>query len=322
MRACGTHSFCSRQLVLFEYLSIMPQTYPKTEQRLPGLDGFDSWENTKILHTLLDGQRRAIDAVEQAIPAISKAADAISGRLAAGGRLIYAGAGTSIRVAVQDGTELPATFGLNEKQLAYLIAGGRAAMFETLANAEDDVSQGTVDAQICSPRDAMIAIAASGRTPYTIAAAETARKNGSVVVAVVNNAASRLAAAADIEILLDSGPEVISGSTRMGAGTAQKAALNLLSTLVNTRLGAVHDGLMVNVEAGNQKLEARAAGIVSALTGAPSSDASLALAKTGGHVKLAVLLLSGVNDRAAAQQLLSHVGGNLRQALAKVKSKV
>ena len=300
----------------------MSQSLNSTEQSLPGVQGFDTWDNERILAALLGGQRRALDAVERALPAISSAADAVALRLQNGGKLIYAGAGTSIRVAVQDGSELPATFGMKEDKLAYLIAGGRAAMFDTLADAEDDASQGAKDAGICTSRDALIAVAASGNTPYTVATARVAKSQGCLVVAVVNNAGSALAHQSDIEVLLETGPEVISGSTRMGAGTAQKAALNLLSTLVHTRLGAVHDGLMVSVEAGNRKLVARANNIVRLITGAPSATAAEYVAKAGGNIKLAVLLLSGASGIEAAQTILSATDGNLRAALAKVKAKV
>jgi N-acetylmuramic acid 6-phosphate etherase len=300
----------------------MPDAELKTEQRLPGLDGFDAWDNAKILATLLAGQQRALDAVARALPALSQAADAIVPRILNGGRLIYAGAGTSIRVGVQDGTELPATFGMKDNQIEYVIAGGKAAIFETRADAEDDVLQARMDAASCTKKDVVIAIAASGRTPYTIAVATQARAKGCLVIAVVNNAASALAAAADIEVFLDSGPEVISGSTRMGAGTAQKAALNLLSTLVNTRLGAVYDGLMVNVEAGNSKLAGRAARIVAMITGAAEADASVALSQAKGKVKPAVLLLRGVSNLALAEELLAAAEGNLRLALANIKSQV
>jgi N-acetylmuramic acid 6-phosphate etherase len=300
----------------------MTPAQPLTEQHLPGLEGFDTWDNERILRTLLQGQHRALEAVEQALPALSKAADAIAPRIASGGLLIYAGAGTSIRVGVQDGTELPATFGMPDDQIAYVIAGGREAIFETRADAEDNEQQARIDAEICTSKDAVIAIAASGRTPYTIAVATAAKARGCLVVAVVNNAGSALAAVADIEILLDSGPEVISGSTRMGAGTAQKAALNLLSTLVNTKVGAVYDGLMVNVEAGNSKLAGRAARIVKTIAGGSDSDALTALEQGKGQVKLAVLLLRGAKDRAAAQQLLSAAKGNLRLALANLQSQI
>ena len=293
-----------------------------TEQHLAGLEGFDAWSSQEILATLIAGQHRAVAAVERAIPVLARAADAMVPRLTAGGTLFYAGAGTSIRVAVQDGSELPATFGFPEARIRYLIAGGRAAMFDTLAEAEDNAMQGAADAADCGSQDCLIAVAASGRTPYTIAAAETARAKGCLVIAVVNNAGSALAAAADIEVLLETGPEVISGSTRMGAGTSQKAALNLLSTLVNTRLGAVHDGYMVNVETGNIKLVQRAAAIVSAITGASVDDAKASLKKSGGHVKPAVLLLSGARDMGAAQQILAETNGNLRLALASLKAPV
>lgn len=301
----------------------MSDLRPSTEKRLPGLQGFDSWDNTRILATFLDGQRRAIDAVEAALPAISRAADAIAPRLKAGGRLLYAGAGTSIRIAVQDGSELPATFGISESRIDYLIAGGRAAMFETLADAEDDAAQGEADAnRLCTPADVLITVAASGRTPYTVAAAKAAKARGCLVVAVLNNAGSPLGAASDIEVLLDSGPEVISGSTRMGAGTAQKAALNFLSTLVFTRLGAVHDGMMVSVEAGNTKLVARAVGMIEKIAEVGKQQAAEALAKTGGNVKLATLLCAGAANIAAAQEILSASDGNLRLALSKLSARV
>lgn len=321
--SCARDEQMTRQVVLFWYLWLMQLATSKTEQSLAGTRGFDTWPNTKILTELLAGQRRALDAVERALPAISIAADLITSRLTDGGKLIYAGAGTSIRIAVQDGSELPATFGMAEEKIDYLIAGGRAAMFETLADAEDDGEAGRLAAaQSCTSADALIAVAASGHTPYTIAAARQARSVGCCVIAVVNNAGSPLAAAADHEVLIESGPEVISGSTRMGAGTAQKATLNLLSTLVHTRLGAVHDGFMVNVQAGNQKLVARAARIVSALSGQPMDRAESAIRTTGGHVKPAVLLLSGATDLATAQSILSASGGNLRLALSKLPGKV
>jgi N-acetylmuramic acid 6-phosphate etherase len=293
-----------------------------TEQHLAGLEGFDAWQNERILASLVAGQHRAVAAVERAIPSLASAADAMVARLQQGGTLFYAGAGTSIRVAVQDGSELPATFGFPEQRIRYLIAGGRAAMFDTMADAEDDAEQGAVDAMACGAQDCLVAVAASGRTPYTIAVAKAARANGCLVIAVVNNAGSALAAAADIEVLLESGPEVISGSTRLGAGTAQKAALNLLSTLINTRLGAVHDGYMVNVEAGNKKLVQRAASIVSEVAGTTQEEARIALEKSKGLVKPAVLLLSGAPDFHTAQRILTDAQNSLRLALARLKTQV
>ncbi|MDP1700343.1 MAG: N-acetylmuramic acid 6-phosphate etherase [Aestuariivirga sp.] len=290
----------------------------KTENNLPESAGIDTWNDAKILAAFVGGQERAIVAVKAAIPQISEAANAIAACLAGGGRLFYAGAGTSIRIGVQDGSELPATFGMAEDKIDYLIAGGRAAMFETLADAEDDANEGSRAASACKAGDALIAIAASGSTPYTIAAAKRARELGAKVVAVVNNPNSSLAAAADIEILLDSGPEVIAGSTRMGAGTAQKAALNFLSTLAHIKLGAVHDGMMVNVRADNLKLKARAGGIVSRIAGVSEKDAAAVLELTRGEVKPAVLICAGAKSLDAAQQLLLESKGNLRLALSRL----
>lgn len=277
--------------------------------------GIDTWTDQRILEALVAGQERAIAAVRQATPKIAEAAAILARRLAGGGRLAYAGAGTSIRVAVQDGSELPATFGMAEDRILYLIAGGPPAMFETLAEAEDDAADGALQADALTATDSLVAVAASGATPFTVAAAERARAKGCFVIAVVSNPGSPLAAAADIEILLPSGPEVIAGSTRLGAGTAQKAALNLLSTLAHIKLGAVHDGLMVNVEAGNAKLRRRAAGIVAAIARVGQNEAEAALAAAQGQVKPAVLLCAGAKDIAAAQRLLVDANGNLRLAI-------
>ncbi len=292
----------------------------QTEHGSAEFAGIDTWNDLAILSALVEGQRRAIYSVRKALPAIAAAADAAAKRLAAGGRLIYAGAGTSIRIAVQDGSELPATFGMAEDKLAYLIAGGRAAMFETLAGAEDDAAEGSraVELAKCTPGDVLIAVAASGTTPYTLAAAKRARQLGALVIAVVNNPATPLAAAAEHTIFLDTGPEVIAGSTRMGAGTAQKAALNLLSTLAHIKLGAVHDGMMVNVKADNLKLKKRARGIVSRIAGAGEAMAAAALEATRGDVKPAVLICAGAGSPAAARALLAATKGNLRLALARL----
>ena len=290
----------------------------KTESELPESSGIDTWNDADILGAFVAGQERAIAAVKAAIPQISKAANAVAACLAGHGRLFYAGAGTSIRIGVQDGSELPATFGMAEDRIVYLIAGSRAAMFETLADAEDDAEEGDRAASVCKAGDAVIVIAASGSTPYTIAVAKRARELGASVIAVVNNPTSALAAAADIEVFLDSGPEVIMGSTRMGAGTAQKAALNLLSTLTHIKLGAVHDGMMVNVRADNLKLKARARGIVSRIAKANEKDAAAALEISKGEVKPAVLICVGAKSLDAAQKLLVETKGNLRLALLKL----
>jgi N-acetylmuramic acid 6-phosphate etherase len=169
-----------------------------------------------------------------------------------------------------------------------------------------------------TPQDTLIAVAASGTTPYTVAAARAAKAAGALVIAIVNNADSPLASAADHEIFLDTGPEVIAGSTRMAAGTAQKAALNLLSTLTNIRLGAVHDGLMVNVRADNEKLRERVRGIVMAIAKVDEAKAKAALDAAAGEAKVAVLLAAGAKDIGTARKLLDEVAGNLRSALTRL----
>ena len=287
----------------------------QTEVSLTDFTGIDTWDDARILDALAAGQERAIAAVRAAAPSISAAATALASRLSAGGKLFYAGAGTSIRIAVQDGSELPATFGLAEERIGYLIAGGRAAMFDTIADAEDDAEEGARAAEACGVRDTLIAVAASGTTPYTTAAARRAHERGCFVIAIVNNAGSPFGATADAEIVLNSGPEVIAGSTRMGAGTAQKAAINLLSTLTFIKLGAVHDGMMVNVQAGNRKLRRRAAAIVSRITGASETQSLSAIDMAQGSVKAAVLICAGAKDDDAAQKLLGDANGILRQAL-------
>lgn len=294
----------------------------RTEEQSDRFAELDRWDDLTILTALVDGQANALMAVRKALPEIAAAAESIAARLRKGGRLIYAGAGTSIRIAVQDGSELPATFNMPVEKLVYLIAGGRNAMFEGAAEAEDDGPNAIREAEAagCSDADAMIAVAASGTTPYTVAAAKRARELGTLVVAIANNPNSELAKQANHEIFLDTGPEVIAGSTRMGAGTAQKCALNLLSTLVHIRLGAIYGGMMVNVRAENAKLKKRARAIVARIAKVDEDYAGAALDAAEGEVKPAVLICAGARDLARADQLLNETQGNLRQALEKLRN--
>jgi N-acetylmuramic acid 6-phosphate etherase len=279
--------------------------------------GIDTWDDSQILDALLGGQERGVAAVRRALPALSLAATAIAARIKAGGKLYYAGAGTSIRIGVQDGTELPATYGIDGSQLGYLIAGGKPAIFESLADKEDSVEDGHAAAQICTAKDALVAIAASGRTPYTIAAATEAKARGCFVITLSNVAHSALGKIADVEINLLSGAEVIAGSTRMGAGTAQKAALNLMSTLLGIKLHAVHDGMMVAMRPENEKLKARAATIVAQIATVKMDRAMAALAEAHA-IKPAVVLCAGAKSLAKAKQILADTEGNLRLALAQL----
>jgi N-acetylmuramic acid 6-phosphate etherase len=293
-----------------------------TEHVSPGALGLDTWDDADILKALVLGQEHAIVAVRKALPEIARAADLLAQNLRAGGRLFYAGAGTSIRIGVQDGSELPATFGMDEKKIGYLIAGGKPAIFETMADAEDDTTAGAKAGAALKPGDTLIAIAASGKTPYTLAAVHAAKEQGASTVAVVNNPLSPLGAAADVEINLTSGSEIIAGSTRMGAGTAQKATLNLISTLTHIKLGAVHDGMMVNLKAENHKLRGRALEIVQRISGVSGEAAAGALSEAKGNVKIAILRCAGAGSVKEAKSLLADASDNLRAALLRLKTEI
>lgn len=280
----------------------------------------DAWDDASVLEALVGGQERAVAAVRRAVPALAEAAALVADRLRAGGRLVYAGAGSSAGIAVQDGAELPGTFGIPRERIVFLVAGGLGALAEIDGAAEDDAEQGLRDvAALGSMRgDVMVAVSASGRTRYTLATAEAARAAGAAVVGIANNEGAPLLALADRPVLLDSGPEVIAGSTRLGAGTAQKCALGMISTLTATRLGHVHGGMMVGVRADNAKLRERARGIVSTIAGVDGARAGRALEAAGGDVKAAVLLCAGAGAADDAQALLAAAQGSLRRALTRL----
>ncbi|MEE8270976.1 MAG: N-acetylmuramic acid 6-phosphate etherase [Alphaproteobacteria bacterium] len=279
--------------------------------------GMDAWPGEKILDAMLDGQQTAVAAVRPALPAMEAAASAAVPRLRRGGRLVYAGAGTSGRIALQDGVELAPTFGWPTDRVVYLLAGGEGALIDSVEGAEDDrgAAAAAVDAAAVGPDDVVLGLAASGTTPYTVAAIERSRRRGALTVGVANNAGAPLLAAAEHPVLLDTGAEVIAGSTRMKAGTAQKAMLNLFSSLVMVKLGRVHDGYMVDVVATNAKLVRRGEAMLMEMTGADEAAARAALARSNGHVKTAVLVLRGLTPDAAAAAL-ERADGSLRGALA------
>ena len=274
------------------------------------------------LARLLEGQRSALAAVEPALPALAAAAERAAAVLAAGHRLAYAGAGSAGLMALADALEIAGTFGIPAERTPVLFAGGASALLAMAGAPEDvrDAAARDVAAAALGPLDAVVCVSASGSTPYTVGVAEAARARGAAVIAIANTAASPLLALADAAVLLDTGSEVVAGSTRMGAGTAQKAALNLLSTLVAIRLGHVHDGFMVNVVADNAKLRERAAGIVAAVASAPDDDAHAALAATGGAVKAAILVAAGARDADDAAALLATCGGHVGPALDALRS--
>jgi N-acetylmuramic acid 6-phosphate etherase len=228
--------------------------------------------------------------VHAARPALEQAALAIEERLRAGGRLVYAGAGTSGRLAVQDGVELTPTYNWPSERLVFLVAGGMGALMRSVEGAEDNIeaAREEVAAADVGPNDVLIAVAASGRTPYAVAALEAARVRGALTIAIANNPGTPLLAAADHPIVADTGAEIVAGSTRMKAGTAQKAALNMLSTAIMLRCGLVHRGLMVNMRISNEKLAQRARRMVATLAGIDEARAADALELAGNDLRRAV----------------------------------
>jgi N-acetylmuramic acid 6-phosphate etherase len=288
-----------------------------TERPSPRFAAIDTWDPADILDAMVEGQFAAVAAVRAARGAIGQAALALEARLRAGGRLIYAGCGTSGRLAAQDGAELLPTFGWPAEKVVVLIAGGHEALLKAVEGAEDDIEDAArlVRDHDVGAEDALIAVAASGTTPFTVACLEEARARGALTIGIANNPDTPLLLAADHGIWLDSGPEPIAGSTRIKAGTAQRIALGLLSSLAMIRLGRVHAGLMVDVQATNAKLARRSEAILRQITGREGPEVRQALGRADGQVKLAVLVLHGLTPEDAAA-LLDRAGGHLRTALA------
>jgi N-acetylmuramic acid 6-phosphate etherase len=269
---------------------------------------------------MIEGQFAAVAAVRASRAAIEEAVLAMEMRLMEGGRLIYAGAGTSGRLAVQDGAELMPTFSWPPDRLLLLIAGGNEALTQAVEGAEDEAENAL--AQIKNHKvgaeDVLIAAAASGTTPFTLTCLREAKAAGALTVGIANNPDTALLKEADHPIFLDTGPEPIAGSTRMKAGTAQRIAMNLLSSLLMIRLGRVYEGLMVDVQATNKKLAKRSEDMLIHLTGRSAKEAREALIRAEGSVKLAVLLLQGCRPE-EAKVLLDRAGGRLRVALAELR---
>ncbi|MCT9078177.1 N-acetylmuramic acid 6-phosphate etherase [Streptomyces fulvoviolaceus] len=289
-----------------------------TEAFRPELADIDQRPTLDIAR-LMNGEDAAVPAaVAERLPQIAAAIDAIADRMARGGRLIYAGAGTAGRLGVLDASECPPTFNTDPAQVVGLIAGGPEAMVTSIEGAEDsaELARADLDALALAPTDTVVGISASGRTPYAIGAVEHARSRGALTIGLSCNAHSALAAAADHGIEIVVGPELLTGSTRLKAGTAQKLVLNMLSTITMIRLGKTYGNLMVDVRASNEKLRARSRRIVALATGAEDDEVEHALAATDGEVKNAILtILAGVDGPAAAR-LLEESDGHLRAALA------
>jgi N-acetylmuramic acid 6-phosphate etherase len=288
-----------------------------TEARHSQSDGLHSLPATLALSRLLAAQVEAVSAIQPALPSLDAAAGLALAALRSGGRMGYAGAGSSGLMALADCLELAGTFGIPPSRTPMMFAGGASALLHMAGGVEDDPALAEADLAHAgiAAGDVVIGVSASGSTPYTLAIAAGARRLGAKVIAIANVPGSPLLQAADVPVLLDTGPELVAGSTRMGAATAQKVALNMISVLVGIGLGHVHDGYMVNVVADNAKLRHRAAVIVAAIAGVDAAAASLALQMTEGAVKPAVLVAQGATPD-SARAALARSNGLLGPAMA------
>jgi N-acetylmuramic acid 6-phosphate etherase len=289
-----------------------------TEQPHPDHAGLDRYDTATLVDALVADQARAALAVRAAGPDIARAVDAAAPRLRAGGRLVYVGAGSSGRLGLLDSVELNPTFSWPRERSPALLAGGERALFVAVEGAEDNREAAVADvlATQLTPNDVVLLLAASGTTPYAIAAAGAARAAGALTIGMANNPGTPLLAACEMAITLDTGPELISGSTRLKAGTAQKIALNTFSSAVMVRLNKVYGNLMVDLRATNAKLAQRALRLTVAATGADEDKARTALDASGLRVKVAVVMLKAGVDAATAEARLLAAQGSVHQALA------
>ena len=280
----------------------------------------DSYLLPELVAAFIDDQFDAVHAVRRAAPSIACAVQAALVRLEAGGRLIYVGAGTSGRLGMLDSVELFPTFSWPHERAIGILAGGRTAMFEAVEGAEDDVAQGAIDLLALSPGlcslDVVLLLAASGATPYVLGALGAARSHGALTIGIANNAGAPLVLQAEIGILLATGAEVISGSTRLKAGSAQKIALNTISSALMVRLHKVYGNLMVDLRPTNAKLVGRAVRLTMHATGADEQSARSTLQQCRFHVKVAIVALIRHQTVAQAQALLDRANGSVRMALA------
>lgn len=278
----------------------------------------DLYPVDQLVGALIDDQFNAVDAVRKAALQIGAAVDAALPRIRAGGRLIYAGAGTSGRLGVLDSVELPPTFSWPPERAVALLAGGNGAMFQAVEGAEDDREQGGLDLQALAPsmNDVVLLLAASGATPYVLGALHAARAAGCLTIGIANNRAAPISGLAEIGIVLDTGAEVISGSTRLKAGTAQKITLNTISSALMVRLHKTYGNLMVDLKPTNAKLIQRAVGLTMHATGVRENAARAVLEQCGFHVKVAIVALSRQLTTDQARDLLAATDGSVRAALA------
>jgi N-acetylmuramic acid 6-phosphate etherase len=290
-----------------------------TEEVDPRFADLDAWQLSSAMEAMWEGQLAAIAAIGPALPSITGATEAAKGALGDHGRIIYVGAGTSGRVAVQDGAELMPTFAWPNTRVGFIVAGGETAFVTSVEGAEDDVGDAVqqVKAARLTLHDVVIAVSASGTTPFTVAALQQAGSSGAVTIGVANNPGTALLKTAKFPILVETGRELIAGSTRMKAGTAQKVVLNLISSGIMLRLGRVYRGMMVNMLPTNAKLKRRAEAMVSQIADCDPAQAARALEEAEGEIKVAVLLTLGA-DTAEAETILRQYDGNLRRVFAEL----
>jgi N-acetylmuramic acid 6-phosphate etherase len=291
-----------------------------TEQQNRASAGLDTRSAMEIARIIHHEDQKVASAVEKALPQIAQAMDAIAQALNQGGRLIYVGTGTSGRIAALDAAECPPTFNTDRKTIQYVIADGEKALGRAVEFSEDSRELGRRDLARRRPtrKDVVVGITASGRTPYTLAAVEYGRKKGARTVAVVCNHNSELGRTADIEIVADVGPEALSGSTRMKAGTAQKMVLNMLTTGAMARLGYIYGNLMVNLHTRNSKLMERGLMILEEAAGVDRETAKKALKAARNHVPVALVMLKTGLNLKQSQQRLKRVKGNVRKAIERI----
>jgi N-acetylmuramic acid 6-phosphate etherase len=294
----------------------LPRT---TERRNPRTRGLDLRSTLGVVRAMNSEDARVAPAVGRALPAIARAVDAIVDALRGGGRLFYVGAGTSGRLAALDAAECPPTFGTPRAMIQAVLAGGRRALTYASEGTEDSAAKGARDLarRKISARDVVIGIAASGATPYVLGALAFARRRGARTIGVTSNRGTPLARAAQIPIVVETGPEAVAGSTRLKAGSAQKMVLNLLSTASMVRLGRVYDNWMVGVALTNRKLRQRGLRILEEAAGASASQAARALRQSGHDLRVALVMLKASVSADQARRRLSEAGGDLRRAMLK-----
>lgn len=286
-----------------------------TEQISSEFQNLDALDAGAILSALIEGNRRAVEAVASAQPQLERAAQLLVERLGSGGRLVYMGAGTSGRLAVQDAAELLPTFSFD--RTVVLMAGGEEAGSRALEGAEDDdgAAINEVEAAGVGAADVVIGVAASGRTPYTVAGVRRARELGAATIGIANNPDTPLLSVAEVPVLLETGPEVLAGSTRLAAGTAQKIALNSLSTTALVQLGGAWRNLMVGMQPTNEKLRKRAVEIVASGADVNMEVAGSALEAAGWEMRTAIVMLLASVEAGVARQALEEAGMRVREAV-------